>query len=152
MVCFQSAPRCFGYVLVEKLILVDLAFTLSALKQPTPPMTQQPQLEEAQAAKPWAPKPVVAPQSKVPQSQETLSDLTGSNVGQSSFMAQNKGMSLLVYRPGISGRKASVRALRTIHFVLIWHLSTFFTNIFNDDFRRPTEPSVTCHAFQHGHF
>ena len=91
----------------------------SALKQSTPPMTQQP-TQEAQAAKPWAPKPVVAPQSKVPQSQETLSDLTGSNVGQSSFMAQNKGMSLLVYRSGILGRTSSIRDVRTIHFILVF--------------------------------
>lgn len=80
----------------------------SALKQPTPPMTppqHQPQdVQEAQAAKPWAPKPVVAPQSKVQQS-----DLTGSNVGQpqSSFMAPNKGTSLLVYRPGIQRQRCS---------------------------------------------
>ena len=74
----------------------------SALKQPTPPMAPTKPQEEAQAAKPWAPKPVVAPQSSKVQE----SDLTGSMSGQSqsNFMAPTKGMSLLVYRPGITER------------------------------------------------
>ena len=75
----------------------------SALKQPTPPMVpiQQQETQEAQAAKPWAPKPVVAPQSKVQEN----SDLTGSMSGQSqsNFMAPTKGISLLVYRSGFTG-------------------------------------------------
>ena len=74
----------------------------SALKQPTPPMAPTKPQEEAQAAKPWAPKPVVAPQSSKVQE----SDLTGSMSGQSqsNFMAPTKGISLLVYRSGFTGR------------------------------------------------